>query len=57
MRHMGLALTMMAVIGGGAWLGALWDERAGHEVAWATPLGAMFGLAVSLVAVFQDSKG
>lgn len=54
MRHMGLAATLMAGIGGGAWLGSVWDERAGHEVAWATALCAMVGLAASLTVVFRD---
>lgn len=54
MRHMGLAATLAAGIGGGAWLGSVWDERAGHEVAWATALGAMVGLAASLTVVFRN---
>ena len=54
MRHMGLAATVLAGIGGGAWLGSLWDDRSGHEVAWATALGAMVGLAASLTVVFRD---
>ncbi len=54
MRHMGLAATLAAGIGGGAWLGSLWDDRAGHEVAWATALGAMLGLAASLTVVLRD---
>ncbi|MGB0171734.1 MAG: AtpZ/AtpI family protein [Flavobacteriales bacterium] len=54
MRHMGLAATLLAGIGGGAWLGSLWDDRSGHEVAWATALGAMVGLAASLTVVFRD---
>ena len=56
MRHMGLAMTMMAMIGGGALLGRLWDTHSAHEVAWATALGAMVGLALSLVVVLQDSE-
>lgn len=54
MRHMGLAATLAAGIGGGAWLGHLWDDWAGHDVAWATALGAMVGLAASLTVVFRD---
>ena len=54
MRHVGLAATLLAGIGGGAWLGSLWDNRVGHEVAWATALGAMLGLAASLTVVFRD---
>lgn len=54
MRHMGLAATLAAGIGGGAWLGSVWDNRSGHEVAWATALGAMLGLAASLAVVFKD---
>jgi|GEM_PF-336118 prepilin signal peptidase PulO-like enzyme (type II secretory pathway) len=56
MRHMGLAMTMAGLIGLGAWLGSLWDDWGDHEVAWATVLGAMLGLTLSLVAVFQDSE-
>ncbi|MDC0600614.1 hypothetical protein OAO65_04845 [Flavobacteriales bacterium] len=56
LKHMGLATTMAAGIGGGAWLGSVWDEHGGHEVAWATALGAMVGLSLSLMAVFQDLK-
>ena len=54
MRHMGLAATLAAGIGGGAWLGSLWDDQAGHGVAWATVLGAMLGLAASLTVVLRD---
>lgn len=54
MRHMGLAATLAVGIGGGAWLGSVWDNRSGHEVAWATALGAMLGLAASLAVVFKD---
>lgn len=54
MRHMGLAATLAAGIGGGAWLGHQWDERASHEIAWATALCAMLGLAASLTVVFRD---
>jgi hypothetical protein len=53
---MGLAMTMMALIGGGAWFGRLWDTHSAHEVAWATALGAMVGLALSLIVVLQDSE-
>jgi prepilin signal peptidase PulO-like enzyme (type II secretory pathway) len=53
---MGLAMTMAGLIGLGAWLGSLWDDWGDHEVAWATVLGAMLGLTLSLVAVFQDSE-
>lgn len=54
MRHVGLAATLAAGIGGGAWLGSVWDNRSGHEVAWATALGAMLGLAASLAVVLKD---
>lgn len=54
MRHMGLAATLAAGIAGGAWLGSVWDNRSGHEVAWATALGAMLGLAASLAVVLKD---
>ena len=56
MRHMGLAATLAAGIGGGAWLGSLWDDASGHDPQWATALCAMLGLAASLTVVFQDNK-
>ncbi|MCH1576711.1 MAG: AtpZ/AtpI family protein [Flavobacteriales bacterium] len=56
MRHMGLAATLAAGIGGGAWLGSLWDNASGHDPQWATALCAMLGLAASLTVVFQDIK-
>lgn len=56
MRHMGLAATLAAGIGGGAWLGSKWDVSSGHEVQWATALCAMLGLAASLTVVFRDLK-
>ena len=57
MRHMGLAATLAAGIGGGAWAGSRWDERAGHDVAWATALCAMLGLAAAMTVVLRDLKG
>jgi hypothetical protein len=56
MRHMGLAATLAAGIGGGAWLGSKWDVSSGHEIQWATALCAMLGLAASLTVVFRDLK-
>jgi len=56
MRHMGLAATLAAGIGGGAWLGSKWDVSSGHDVQWATALCAMLGLAASLTVVFRDLK-
>ena len=54
MRHAGMATTLFAAIGGGAWVGRRWDEKAGHEVAWGTALGALLGLAAAMVMVIRD---
>ena len=54
LRHAGMATTLFAAIGGGAWLGRRWDEKAGHEVAWGTALGALLGLAAAMGMVIRD---
>ena len=54
MRHAGMASTLFAAIGGGAWLGRRWDLSAGHEMAWGTALGALLGLAAAIVMVIRD---
>jgi len=46
--------TFFVAIGGGAWLGRRWDEKAGHEVAWGVVVGALCGLAVAMVMVIRD---
>ena len=56
MRHAGMASTLFFAIGGGAWLGRRWDEKAGHEVAWGTAAGALFGLFAAMVMVIRDAK-
>ena len=56
MRHAGMASTLFFAIGGGAWLGRRWDEKAGHEVAWGTAAGALLGLFVAMVMVIRDAK-
>lgn len=54
MRHMGMASTLAAGIGGGTWLGMRWDAAAEHEVAWATALCALLGMAASFSIVFRS---
>ncbi len=56
MRHAGMASTLFFAIGGGAWLGRRWDEKAGHEIAWGTACGALFGLFSAMVMVIRDAK-
>lgn len=54
LRHAGMVSTFFVAIGGGAWLGRRWDEKAGHEVAWGVVVGALCGLAVAMVMVIRD---
>jgi hypothetical protein len=54
MRHTGMATTLLVGIGGGTWLGTRWDAAAGHEVAWATALCALLGLAASFTIVLRN---
>ena len=41
--------TLFAAIGGGAWLGRRWDEKAGHEMAWGTALLGLVAAAMAMV--------
>ena len=53
MRHAGMASTLFAAIGGErGWVTC--GTSAGHEMAWATALGALLGLAAAMVMVIRD---
>lgn len=54
MRYMGMAYTLAVGIGGGAWLGYRWDQSAGHDVAWATALCSLLGMAASFTIIFRS---